>query len=186
MHAARKHLDETEGSFITTASLAGVSHSGSSLVSKTLKQNVCCSLWADPLNKTNETGVFGHQGRADPSRQGAGQHGRAQDPSQQRLAGTSPHGKYFSAYTFPILLDTPSLKYSKPGMGRQVLRRGQGGTQAKDEAEEAPDRRRRCGAGPRVCQEQEPDGHQCHYRCRLPPAIMCLCLCLWTGYGILD
>lgn len=34
MHAARKHLDETEGSFITTASLAGVSHSGSSLVSK--------------------------------------------------------------------------------------------------------------------------------------------------------
>lgn len=35
MHAARKHLDETEGSFITTASLAGVSHSGSSLVSQT-------------------------------------------------------------------------------------------------------------------------------------------------------
>lgn len=32
MHAARKHLDETEGAFITTASLAGVSHSGSSLV----------------------------------------------------------------------------------------------------------------------------------------------------------
>ncbi|KAF7529439.1 hypothetical protein G7054_g9857 [Neopestalotiopsis clavispora] len=31
MHAARKHLDETEGAFITTASLAGVSHSGSSL-----------------------------------------------------------------------------------------------------------------------------------------------------------
>lgn len=33
MHAARKHLDKTEGAFITTASLAGVSHSGSSLVS---------------------------------------------------------------------------------------------------------------------------------------------------------
>lgn len=33
MHAARKHLDETEGAFITTASLAGVNHSGSSLVS---------------------------------------------------------------------------------------------------------------------------------------------------------
>lgn len=31
MHAARKHLDETEGSFITTASVAGVNHSGSSL-----------------------------------------------------------------------------------------------------------------------------------------------------------
>ncbi|ETS86643.1 hypothetical protein PFICI_00471 [Pestalotiopsis fici W106-1] len=31
MHAAKKHLDETEGAFITTASLAGVSHSGSSL-----------------------------------------------------------------------------------------------------------------------------------------------------------
>lgn len=32
MHAARKYLDETEGAFITTSSLAGVSHSGSSLV----------------------------------------------------------------------------------------------------------------------------------------------------------
>ncbi|KAH8676283.1 short chain dehydrogenase [Xylariales sp. PMI_506] len=31
MHAARKHLDDTEGAFITTASLAGLSHSGSSL-----------------------------------------------------------------------------------------------------------------------------------------------------------
>ncbi|KAI0456550.1 short chain dehydrogenase [Xylaria acuta] len=31
MHAAKKHLDDTEGAFITTASLAGVSHSGSSL-----------------------------------------------------------------------------------------------------------------------------------------------------------
>ncbi|ORY66407.1 short chain dehydrogenase [Pseudomassariella vexata] len=31
MHAARKHLDKTEGCFITTASLAGVSVSGSSL-----------------------------------------------------------------------------------------------------------------------------------------------------------
>ena len=32
MHAAKKHLDETEGAFITTASLAGVIPSGSSLV----------------------------------------------------------------------------------------------------------------------------------------------------------
>ncbi|KAI0817647.1 short chain dehydrogenase [Xylaria sp. FL0064] len=31
MHAAKKHLEETEGAFITTASLAGVIHSGSSL-----------------------------------------------------------------------------------------------------------------------------------------------------------
>ncbi|EON97904.1 putative short-chain dehydrogenase protein [Phaeoacremonium minimum UCRPA7] len=31
MHAAKKHLDETEGAFITTASLAGVKVSGSSL-----------------------------------------------------------------------------------------------------------------------------------------------------------
>ncbi|KAI3328910.1 short chain dehydrogenase [Xylariaceae sp. AK1471] len=31
MHAAKKHLDETEGAFITTASLAGASHNGSSL-----------------------------------------------------------------------------------------------------------------------------------------------------------
>jgi NAD(P)-dependent dehydrogenase (short-subunit alcohol dehydrogenase family) len=32
MHAARKHLEKTKGVFITTASLAGVSVSGSSLV----------------------------------------------------------------------------------------------------------------------------------------------------------
>ena len=32
IHAAKKHLDETEGAFITTASLAGVIPSGSSLV----------------------------------------------------------------------------------------------------------------------------------------------------------
>lgn len=32
MHAAKKHLDATEGAFITTASTAGMSHSGSSLV----------------------------------------------------------------------------------------------------------------------------------------------------------
>ncbi|KAI0515227.1 short chain dehydrogenase [Xylaria bambusicola] len=31
MQAAKKYLDETQGAFITTASLAGVSHSGSSL-----------------------------------------------------------------------------------------------------------------------------------------------------------
>ncbi|KAI1844278.1 hypothetical protein JX265_007883 [Neoarthrinium moseri] len=30
MHAAKKHLEETEGAFITTASVAGVGHSGSS------------------------------------------------------------------------------------------------------------------------------------------------------------
>lgn len=33
MHAAKKYLDETEGAFITTASLAGVKFSGSSMVS---------------------------------------------------------------------------------------------------------------------------------------------------------
>lgn len=33
MHAAKKYLDETEGVFITTASLAGVKFSGSSMVS---------------------------------------------------------------------------------------------------------------------------------------------------------
>ena len=32
IHAAKQHLDETEGAFITTASLAGVIPSGSSLV----------------------------------------------------------------------------------------------------------------------------------------------------------
>lgn len=31
-YAAKKHLDETEGAFITTASVAGVKPSGSSLV----------------------------------------------------------------------------------------------------------------------------------------------------------
>jgi len=33
MHAAKKHLEETEGAFITTASLGGIMHAGSSLVS---------------------------------------------------------------------------------------------------------------------------------------------------------
>ncbi len=37
MHAARRWLDETEGVFITTASLAGVRPSGSSLVRKSLR-----------------------------------------------------------------------------------------------------------------------------------------------------
>jgi NAD(P)-dependent dehydrogenase (short-subunit alcohol dehydrogenase family) len=32
MHAAKKHLEETEGSFLTTASVAGIKPSGSSLV----------------------------------------------------------------------------------------------------------------------------------------------------------
>lgn len=32
MHAAKRHLEETEGAFITTASVAGVKPSGSSLV----------------------------------------------------------------------------------------------------------------------------------------------------------
>lgn len=32
MHAAKEHLDKTEGAFITTSSLAGVKSSGSSLV----------------------------------------------------------------------------------------------------------------------------------------------------------
>jgi NAD(P)-dependent dehydrogenase (short-subunit alcohol dehydrogenase family) len=35
MHAAKEHLDKTQGAFITTASLAGVKASGSSLVSST-------------------------------------------------------------------------------------------------------------------------------------------------------
>jgi NAD(P)-dependent dehydrogenase (short-subunit alcohol dehydrogenase family) len=34
MHAAKKHLEETEGAFITTASLGGTIHAGSSLVSE--------------------------------------------------------------------------------------------------------------------------------------------------------
>lgn len=36
MHAAKKHLDETEGAFISTASLAGVKPSGSSLVRRSI------------------------------------------------------------------------------------------------------------------------------------------------------
>ena len=36
MHAAKPHLDQSEGVFITTASLAGVKVSGSSLVSNTV------------------------------------------------------------------------------------------------------------------------------------------------------
>ncbi|KAH8657774.1 short chain dehydrogenase [Xylariales sp. PMI_506] len=47
MHAAKKYLDETEGAFITTASLAGVNVSGSSLaysVSKAAQIHLCKGL----------------------------------------------------------------------------------------------------------------------------------------------
>lgn len=43
-HAAKPYLDETEGAFITTASVAGVKPSGSSLVSF---RGVCLRLIAD-------------------------------------------------------------------------------------------------------------------------------------------
>lgn len=40
-HAARSYLDETEGAFVTTASVAGIKPSGSSLVSL---QRSCCTI----------------------------------------------------------------------------------------------------------------------------------------------
>lgn len=44
MHAAKKYLEETEGVFISTSSLAGVKVSGSSLVSVSMpkKKSQCC------------------------------------------------------------------------------------------------------------------------------------------------
>jgi NAD(P)-dependent dehydrogenase (short-subunit alcohol dehydrogenase family) len=47
MHAARPHLEETEGSFVTTASVAGVKPSGSSLpysVTKAAAIHLCKAL----------------------------------------------------------------------------------------------------------------------------------------------
>jgi NAD(P)-dependent dehydrogenase (short-subunit alcohol dehydrogenase family) len=43
MHAAKEHLDKTQGSFITTASLAGVVAGGSSLVSSSVP--TCVIAW---------------------------------------------------------------------------------------------------------------------------------------------
>jgi NAD(P)-dependent dehydrogenase (short-subunit alcohol dehydrogenase family) len=44
MQAAKTHLDKTEGAFITTASLAGVSVSGSSLVSDNIIKYILASV----------------------------------------------------------------------------------------------------------------------------------------------
>lgn len=40
-HEVKKHLEKTDGSFITTASLAGVKPSGSSMVSRIFDADVC-------------------------------------------------------------------------------------------------------------------------------------------------
>ena len=60
MHAAKKYLDETEGAFILTASLAGVIPSGSSLVgidNVVIKPDIVI---------TNKLGLLRHQSGSDP------------------------------------------------------------------------------------------------------------------------
>ena len=65
MHAAKKHLDETEGAFITTASLAGVKVSGSSLV--------CCIIHTLEyvVILTNHIGIRCHKGSPNTPSKGA-------------------------------------------------------------------------------------------------------------------
>lgn len=75
MHAAKEHLDKTEGVFITTASFAGVKVSGSSLVSENP------SHIAQHMRLT-WPGVRRHQGSADSPRQGSGTGREPEDPSE--------------------------------------------------------------------------------------------------------
>lgn len=69
MHAAKKHLEETEGVFITTSSLAGVKSSGSSLVSQVIHVR-----WKQQW--LMGSGVLGDQGSSDPSNEGSGDCGK--------------------------------------------------------------------------------------------------------------
>lgn len=64
MHAAKPHLDAAHGVFITTASLAGVSATGSSLVSP--RPCALVSICTDAMSQP--PGLQRHQGSPDPPR----------------------------------------------------------------------------------------------------------------------
>lgn len=84
MAAARRELEKTEGAFVTTASLAGVKVSGSSLVSSFLLGLLLKEIgytWMDwsTDGRDGMAGLFGYQGCADTPCQGAGYPGRSED-----------------------------------------------------------------------------------------------------------
>jgi NAD(P)-dependent dehydrogenase (short-subunit alcohol dehydrogenase family) len=85
MHAAKPYLEKTEGVFITTASLAGVKVSGSSLVSGPFYS-------LDHL-LTGVLGICCDQSRADTSCQGTGSHCKSEDKSEQCLSRVDVDGK---------------------------------------------------------------------------------------------
>lgn len=87
MHAAKEHLDATAGAFITTASTAGMSHSGSSLVRPSPGLRAATLPLSD-----NFAGILGNQSRADSPCQRLGTHGCTQDSGEQRQPGAPPDG----------------------------------------------------------------------------------------------
>ena len=87
MHAAQKHLEKTEGVFITTSSLAGVKVSGSSLVSHLVWNNM-----DHIIAKLTTAGIFSYQGSSDPFSQGAGNCSRPESQGQLCITGLDADG----------------------------------------------------------------------------------------------
>ncbi len=85
LHAAETHLSETEGSFITTASIAGVKGTGSSLVSL-LQEIVLRGLLL------TFKGVWGDEGGPATYDQGIGLYGWPEDSSQHRFTWLTRDG----------------------------------------------------------------------------------------------
>lgn len=89
LQAARPHLDETEGAFVTTSSIAGVQGMGSSLVCFLGPQLVRCraitTRIAQVLEKlitSYDSGLFGYEGCTATHDQGPRDHGGPQDPGE--------------------------------------------------------------------------------------------------------
>lgn len=83
MHAARKWLDESEGVFITTASLAGVRPSGSSLVRFLITMG---------RPRLMRAGLLCDQSSTDSPSKRVSHNCQPSNPCQLRLARITPHG----------------------------------------------------------------------------------------------
>lgn len=89
LQAARPHLDETEGAFVTTSSIAGVQGMGSSLVGflgpRVVLSQTTTMMIAQVLEKlimSCRSGLFGYQGCTATHDQRPRYHGGAQDPGE--------------------------------------------------------------------------------------------------------
>jgi len=102
-HAAKKHLGAAEGCFITTASLAGVKPSGSSIVSCFLtyssvlfrRDDHASSSWSARYENfaNRHAGILRNQSCTTSPSQNSGHNFRTTYQSQFCLSGTLAHGK---------------------------------------------------------------------------------------------